>query len=114
MQHTVVVYRDMQYSGLKKAVGTTLCVLVLQASKELDFMCVSGSGCVPGGVRNTGCVGASHGMVVTKSGLLFRLSKDGFARAYDVDTGEARVRPCSSATRAWLRYFGLLRNTCVP
>jgi quinoprotein glucose dehydrogenase len=27
-------------------------------------------------------------MVVTKSGLLFQISKDGFARAYDVDTGK--------------------------
>ena len=27
-------------------------------------------------------------MVVTKTGLLFQLSKDGWARAYDVDTGK--------------------------
>jgi quinoprotein glucose dehydrogenase len=41
-----------------------------------------------GGPPNTGGVGARNGMVVTKTGLLFQLSKDGFARAYDVDTGE--------------------------
>jgi quinoprotein glucose dehydrogenase len=50
--------------------------------------CRAAGGCVPGGVRNTGGTGARYGMVVTKSGLLFQLSKDGFARAYDVDTGE--------------------------
>ena len=43
---------------------------------------------MPGGVRDTGGVGARYGMVVTKSGLLIQLSKDGFARAYDVDTGK--------------------------
>src|SRR5262249_40826180 len=50
--------------------------------------CEAASGCVPGGVHDTGGVGARYGMVVTKSGLLFQLSKDGFARAYDVDTGK--------------------------
>ena len=49
--------------------------------------CLAAGGCVPGGVRNTGGVGARYGMVVTKSGLLFQMSKDGFARAYDVDNG---------------------------
>jgi glucose dehydrogenase len=49
--------------------------------------CRAAGGCVPGGVRDTGGVGARYGMVVTKSGLLFQMSKDGFARAYDVDTG---------------------------
>ena len=39
-----------------------------------------------GGV--TGGVGSRNGMVVTKTGLLFQLSKDGYARAYDVDTGK--------------------------
>ena len=43
---------------------------------------------MPGGVHDTGGVGARYGMVVTKSGLLFQLGKDGFARAYDVDTGK--------------------------
>jgi quinoprotein glucose dehydrogenase len=49
--------------------------------------CQAAGGCVPGGVRNTGAVGGRYGMVVTKSGLLFQLSKDGYARAYDVDNG---------------------------
>jgi quinoprotein glucose dehydrogenase len=49
--------------------------------------CRAAGGCVPGGVRDTGGVGARYGMVVTRSGLLFQISKDGFARAYDVDTG---------------------------
>ena len=50
--------------------------------------CLAAGGCVPGGVRDTGGVGARYGMVVTKSGLLFQMSKDGFARAYDVETGK--------------------------
>ena len=50
--------------------------------------CRAAGGCVPGGVRDTGGVGARYGMVVTKSGLLFQISKDRFARAYDVDTGK--------------------------
>ncbi len=29
-----------------------------------------------------------RGMVVTRSGLLFQISKDHFARAYDVETGK--------------------------
>jgi glucose dehydrogenase len=33
-------------------------------------------------------LGARNGMVVTSTGLLFQLSKDGWARAYDVDTGK--------------------------
>ena len=41
-----------------------------------------------GGPQNTGGVGARNGMIVTKSGLLFQNSKDGWARAYDVDTGK--------------------------
>jgi quinoprotein glucose dehydrogenase len=49
--------------------------------------CEAAGGCVPGGVHDTGGVGARYGMTVTKSGLLFQLSKDGFARAYDVDNG---------------------------
>jgi quinoprotein glucose dehydrogenase len=49
--------------------------------------CRAAGGCVPGGVRNTGGLGARYGMVVTKSGLLFQLSKDGFARAYDIENG---------------------------
>jgi len=40
-----------------------------------------------GGPPNTGGVGARNGMVVTRTGILFQLSKDGFARGYDVDTG---------------------------
>jgi quinoprotein glucose dehydrogenase len=50
--------------------------------------CDAAAGCVPGGVHDTGGVGARYGMVVTKTGLLFQLSKDGFARAYDVETGK--------------------------
>ena len=37
--------------------------------------------------RDTGGVGR-NGMVVTRTGLLFQLGKDGWARAYDVDTGK--------------------------
>ena len=44
--------------------------------------------CTPDGVRDTGGLGARNGMVVTSTGLLFQLSKDGWARAYDVDTGK--------------------------
>jgi len=40
-----------------------------------------------GGPPNTGGVGARNGMVVTRTGLLFEMGKDGKARAYDVDTG---------------------------
>jgi quinoprotein glucose dehydrogenase len=40
-----------------------------------------------GGPANTGGVGTRNGMVVTRTGLLFQNSKDGYARAYDVDTG---------------------------
>jgi quinoprotein glucose dehydrogenase len=40
------------------------------------------------GPRDTGGVGARNGMVLTKTGLLFQNSKDGWARAYDVDTGK--------------------------
>ena len=40
------------------------------------------------GPQDTGGVGARNGMVVTKSGLLFQNGKDGWARAYDVDTGK--------------------------
>jgi len=40
-----------------------------------------------GGPTNTGGVGARNGMVVTRTGLLFQNGKDGWARAYDVDTG---------------------------
>jgi quinoprotein glucose dehydrogenase len=50
--------------------------------------CRAAGGCVPGGVHDTGAVGGRYGMVVTKSGLLFQISKDGFARAYDVNTGQ--------------------------
>ena len=49
--------------------------------------CDSAAGCTAASVHDTGGVGARYGMVVTKTGLLFQLSKDGFARAYDVDTG---------------------------
>jgi quinoprotein glucose dehydrogenase len=45
-------------------------------------------GCSPEGVHNTGGVGARNGMIVTKTGLLFQLGKDGWARAYDVDNGQ--------------------------
>ena len=41
-----------------------------------------------GGPAGTGGVGARNGMVVTRSGLLFQMGKDGKARAYDVDTGK--------------------------
>jgi quinoprotein glucose dehydrogenase len=41
-----------------------------------------------GGPTNTGGVGARNGMVVTRTGLLFQNGKDGWARAYDVDTGK--------------------------
>ena len=50
--------------------------------------CLAAGGCVPGGVHDTGAVGGRYGMVVTKSGLLFQLGKDGFARAYDIDNGK--------------------------
>jgi len=40
------------------------------------------------GPRDTGGVGARNGMLVTKTGLLFQNGKDGWARAYDVDTGK--------------------------
>ena len=40
------------------------------------------------GPHDTGGVGARNGMVVTKAGLLFQNGKDGWARAYDVDTGK--------------------------
>ena len=61
---------------------------VRMTTAEPDKPCQAAGGCVPGGVHDTGGVGARYGMVVTKSGLLFQLGKDGFARAYDADTGK--------------------------
>jgi quinoprotein glucose dehydrogenase len=40
------------------------------------------------GPHDTGGVGARNGMLVTKTGLLFQNGKDGWARAYDVETGK--------------------------
>jgi quinoprotein glucose dehydrogenase len=40
------------------------------------------------GPRDTGGVGARNGILVTRTGLLFQNGKDGWARAYDVDTGK--------------------------
>jgi quinoprotein glucose dehydrogenase len=48
----------------------------------------SAAGCTADGTHSTGGVGARNGMVITKTGLLFQLGKDGFARAYDEDTGQ--------------------------
>ena len=44
--------------------------------------------CTATGVTNTGGVGARNGIIVTSNGLLFQNGKDGFARAYDVETGK--------------------------
>jgi quinoprotein glucose dehydrogenase len=44
--------------------------------------------CTAEGVRNTGGTGQRNGMIVTRTGLLFQLGKDGWARAYDVDNGK--------------------------
>lgn len=44
--------------------------------------------CTTTGVHDTGGVGARNGMIVTGTGLLFQNGKDGWARAYDVDTGK--------------------------
>jgi quinoprotein glucose dehydrogenase len=44
--------------------------------------------CTATGVHDTGGVGARNGMIVTRTGLLFQNGKDGWARAYDVDTGK--------------------------
>jgi quinoprotein glucose dehydrogenase len=41
-----------------------------------------------GGPANTGGVGARHGIVVTKGGLVFHAGGDGTVRAYDEETGE--------------------------
>jgi quinoprotein glucose dehydrogenase len=41
-----------------------------------------------GGPANTGGVGARHGIVVTKGGLVFHAGGDGKVRAYDEDTGQ--------------------------
>jgi quinoprotein glucose dehydrogenase len=41
-----------------------------------------------GGPSNTGGVGARHGIVVTKSGLVFHTGGDGKIRAYDEETGQ--------------------------
>ena len=46
------------------------------------------SGCTPGGVHDTGGVGARNGIIVTQTGLVFSMGKDGWARAYDEDTGK--------------------------
>ena len=40
------------------------------------------------GPHDTGGVGARNGMVVTDTGLLFQNGKDGWARAYDVESGK--------------------------
>jgi quinoprotein glucose dehydrogenase len=44
--------------------------------------------CTAEGVHETGGTGQRNGMIVTRTGLLFQLGKDGWARAYDVDTGK--------------------------
>jgi len=44
--------------------------------------------CTATGVHDTGGTGARNGMIVTRTGLLFQNSKDGWARAYDVETGK--------------------------
>jgi quinoprotein glucose dehydrogenase len=41
-----------------------------------------------GGPTDTGGVGARNGMLVTSAGLLFQNGKDGWARAYDVESGK--------------------------
>jgi quinoprotein glucose dehydrogenase len=46
------------------------------------------SGCTATGVHDTGGVGARNGMVITTTGLLFQMGKDGWARAYDEDSGK--------------------------
>jgi hypothetical protein len=48
----------------------------------------SAAGCMPGGLHDTGGVGARNGIIVTQSGLLFSMGKDGWARAYDEETGK--------------------------
>jgi quinoprotein glucose dehydrogenase len=45
-------------------------------------------GCTAEGLHDTGGVGARNGMIVTGTGLLFQMGKDGWARAYDEDTGK--------------------------
>ena len=69
--------------------------------------CRAAGGCVPGGVHDTGGVGARYGMTVTKSGLLFQIGKDGFARAYDVDTGKVLWKGKRGGRRT--RHPGALR-----
>src|SRR5262245_12385127 len=49
--------------------------------------CKVQTSCTSTGVHDTGGVGARNGMIITKAGLLFQNGKDGWARAYDVDTG---------------------------
>jgi quinoprotein glucose dehydrogenase len=46
------------------------------------------AGCTATGLHDTGGVGARNGMIVTATGLLFQMGKDGWARAYDEDTGK--------------------------
>ena len=46
------------------------------------------AGCTATGLHDTGGVGARNGMIVTETGLLFQMGKDGWARAYDEDTGK--------------------------
>jgi quinoprotein glucose dehydrogenase len=46
------------------------------------------AGCTATGMHDTGGVGARNGMIVTAAGLLFQMGKDGWARAYDEDTGK--------------------------
>ncbi len=46
------------------------------------------SGCTATGVHDTGGVGARNGIIVTQTGLVFSMGKDGWARAYDEDTGK--------------------------
>ena len=39
-------------------------------------------------MHDTGGVGARNGIIVTQTGLVFSMGKDGWARAYDEDTGK--------------------------
>ena len=50
--------------------------------------CDAQTPCTAQGVHDTGGTGQRNGMIVTRTGLLFQQGKDGWARAYDVETGK--------------------------
>jgi glucose dehydrogenase len=94
--YTTITAYDLNTGDIKWQVPNGDDPATVDATTARDGVCPplragsgpAAGGCSPTGVHDTGGVGARNGMVVTTTGLLFQLGKDGWARAYDVDTGK--------------------------